>query len=62
MYDDYVMKGAKTAPAVSFPTVGFPQEMEKIPLRGREFMPRKVYVKVADYEKYGFTQGCHGCT
>ena len=42
-HHDYVTKGAKTAPAVSFPTGGSPQEMEKIQVRGREFAPRKVY-------------------
>ena len=61
-YHDYVMKGARTAPAISFPLGGNPQRLEEIPTRGREFVPRKVYVKIGDYEKFGFTQGCRGCT
>ena len=33
-----------------------------IPVRGREFVPRRLYIRPADYTQRGFTQGCRGCT
>jgi hypothetical protein len=59
-HDDYVMKGAKSSPGVSFPTID-PDNNGAIPVRGREFVPRRVYIKAKDYETHGFTDGCRGC-
>ena len=33
-----------------------------MPMRGREFVPRRIYTKPADYITHGYTQGCRGCT
>ena len=53
------MKGAKTKLHISAP-VGIAQA--EIPTRGREFVPRRLYIRPTDYERHGFTQGCRGCT
>ena len=47
--------------------VSFPQNSEirgpaEIPVRGKEFIPRRIYTRASDYLKHGFTQGCKGCT
>ena len=60
-YNEYVLKGAKTAPLIAFPRSGVPEDPAPIPMRGREFVPRRVYLRNADYEKHGHTQGCKGC-
>ena len=31
-------------------------------MRGREFVPRRIYIKPADFERHGFTEGCRGGT
>ena len=61
MYDDYVMKGAKTSVAAGAPRPGIPEGVAPTPTRGREFVPRRVYIKPADFEKHGHTEGCRGC-
>ena len=33
-----------------------------MPTRGREFVPRYIYIKPGDVEKNGYTEGCCGCT
>ena len=33
-----------------------------MPMRGREFAPRRIYIKSADFDRHGFTEGCRGCT
>ena len=55
MYDDYVMKGAKTSVAAGAPRPGIPDGVAPTPTRGREFVPRRVYIKPADFEKHGHT-------
>ena len=57
-YDEYILKGAKTRQHVSMPRN---IESQEIPTRGREFVPRRLYMMPKDYERYGFTQGCRGC-
>ena len=32
-----------------------------MPTRGREFVPRRIYIKPGDFEKNGYTDGCRGC-
>ena len=61
-YYDYVMKGAKSTVGVSFPGPGKTGETSDIPIRAREAVPRRVYVRSSDYDKHGFTMGCKGCT
>ena len=61
-YDEYIMKGALTnPPAVHHPARG-PAEPDAVPVRGREFVPRRLYTKASDYVRHGYTQGCRGCT
>ena len=31
-------------------------------MRWREFVPRRIYIKPADFDRHGFTEGCRGCT
>ena len=33
-----------------------------MPTRGREFVPRRIYIEPGDFEKNGCTEGCRGCT
>ena len=61
-YDDFVMKGAQTTPVVSFPQGGGPAVPEQVPLRGRDVVPRRPYMRESDFARHGFTQGCKGCT
>ena len=58
-YDEYIMKGAKTRLHISEP-VGMANE--EIPTRGRDFAPRRIYIKPSDYDRHGHTQGCRACT
>ena len=46
-YDEYIMKGAKTKLHISAP-VGIAQA--EIPPRGRDFVPRRLYIRPTDYE------------
>ena len=56
-YNDYVMKDARTTPVATRVAEG----PMVIPQWGREFVPRRIYTKPADYTKHGYTQGCRGC-
>ena len=58
-YDEYILKGARTKQHVSTPA-GLGQL--PIPTRGRDFVPRRLYVRPSDYTRHGYTQGCRGCT
>ena len=46
-YDEYILKGAKTRQHVSMPRN---IESQEIPTRGREFVPRRLYMMPKDYE------------
>ena len=59
-FEDYVLKGAKTSLRVSFPRTASAPTAQ--PTRGTGIVPRRLYLKPADFKKYGFTQGCPGCT
>ena len=61
-YDDYIMKGAKTSPAAGVPRQGAQEADTHVPLRGREFVPRRIYIKPNDSDRHGHTEGCKGCT
>ena len=54
------MKGAKTSLRVSFPRASSAPTAQLT--RGTDIVPRRLYLKPADFRKYGFTQGCPGCT
>ena len=60
-YNEYVLDGAKTTAIVRTPLEGGAIGPEKIPVRGREFVPRRVYTRPSDFNKHGFTEGCKGC-
>ena len=46
-YDDYVMTGAKTTAAAGVP-YPWPQAVPSdIPKRGRDFVPRRIYIQPA---------------
>ena len=49
-YDDYIMKGAKTSPAAGVPRAGAQEAGTHVPVRGREFVPRRIYIKPNDFE------------
>ena len=58
-YDECIMAGTKTKLHVTAP-VGI--EQSDIPTRGRDFFPRGLYMRPTDYARFGYTQGCRGCT
>ena len=60
-YDDFVLKGARSTVLVSFPRPVGGENVDSIPVRGRDFVPRRLYVMPNDYVKHGFSQGCPGC-
>ena len=60
-YDDYVMKGAKTAPAAGLSRPGAHGQIGPVPTHGSEFVPRRIYIKPGDLEMRGYTDGCRGC-
>ena len=60
-YDEYVLKGARTKPYSWNVRINVPEASAEVPVRGRDFVPRHIYTKVADYETHGFTEGCKGC-
>ena len=60
-YDQYILKGARTKPHSGNVRINVTEASAEVPVRGREFVPRRIYTKVADYEKHGFTEGCKGC-
>ena len=31
-------------------------------MKGRDFIPRRLYIRPTDYARFGYTQGCRGCT
>ena len=49
-YDDYMLKGANTFPAVSFPHMIWPEW--PVPMHGRDFISRRVYT----YESFGLRE------
>ena len=59
-YDEFVLKGAKSTANVSVPAP-VAAGGEDQTLRGRDFIPRRPYLRPADFHKFGFTQGCAGC-
>ena len=60
-YDGYILKGARTTPLEPVVRMAAPDPAREVPVRGRDFAPRRIYTKLADYENYGFTEGCKGC-
>ena len=54
------MKGAKTSTGVRF-VAPIADGADQVPMRGRDFVPRRVYMKPNDYATHGFTEGCKGC-
>ena len=54
-YGDNVMKGAKTSLAAGVPRVGTQDVQAHVPMRGREFDPRRIYIKPADFDRHGHT-------
>ena len=60
-YDEYVLKGARTTPIGNSVKSNLPAAVGEIPVRRREFVPRRLYIRNADYERHGFTEGCKGC-
>ena len=63
-YNAYVLEGAKTKGATATfaePRILPPPSGGLAPRAGNEWVRRRVYIKLADFKKYGFTQGCKGC-
>ena len=60
-YDVYVIKGAKTVLAAGVPRAPIPSGQSEVPMRGQEFVPRRIYIKPAVFERHGITEGCTGC-
>ena len=61
-YGGFVLKGARSTPMICFSHGGGQEAPGLIPVRGCEFVPRRVYTRASDYVKHGFTEGCRGCT
>ena len=63
-YADYVLSGAKSQGArVRYADLAVePPAREPAVRSGNEFVPRRIYLKPADFDKFGFTEGCPGCT
>ena len=53
--------GAKTSPPVVTHAIRGPADPEPVPVRGRGFVPRRMYTRAGDYEKHGYIEGCRGC-
>ena len=48
-YDEFILDGARTTPAVTFARSDAVEAAPPVPMRGREFVPRRLYTKAADY-------------
>ena len=57
-----MLKGDKTTVTVTFKGPKNLEAAGPVPVRGREFVPRRVDTKIDDVKKHGFTNGCEGCT
>ena len=55
------MKGAKTTVHVSFNKPPDVDVSGPAPTRGTDVIPRRMYLKPADFLKHGYTDGCPGC-
>ena len=53
--------GEEAMPAVEIPMEIESPEIERPASDDREFVPRRLYIKSRDIEKYGVTPGCKGC-
>ena len=60
-FEDFILKGAKTVVHVNVPKAGGGDRQSEIPTKSAEIIPRRLYVKPADFVRHGFTQGCPGC-
>ena len=61
-YEDFILKGAKTTVRIRMPKQDGGDARTAEPVRGSEVVPRRVYLMPRDLIKYGYTQGCPGCT
>ena len=61
-YEDFILKGAKTTIQIRMPKQDGGDSRAAEPVRGSELVPRRIYAMPRDVVKYGFTQGCPGCT
>ena len=59
-YDEYILKGARTKPHSGNVRFSVPEASAEVPVRGREFVPRRIYTKVADYENMDIQKGVEG--
>ena len=60
-FEEFVLKGAKSTVHVTVPKVAGDADPAAIPTRSSDVIPRRLYLKPADFDKHGFTQGCPGC-
>ena len=51
-YDDYVLKGARSSPIVTFPVPGVAEANAEVPTRGKDIVPRGMYLRPADFDKH----------
>ena len=51
-YDEYILKGARTKPHSGNVRINVPEASAEVPVRARDFLPRRIYAKVLDYEKH----------
>ena len=61
-HTDYMMKVATTYPVAGVPRVGTQEVQAHVLMRGSELVPRRIYIKPADFDRHGHTEGCKGCT
>ena len=60
-YNEYILKDARTSVAVARHPGLAAGPTDQVPTRGREFVPRRICTRPADFERPGYTQGCRGC-
>ena len=60
-YNEYILKDARTSVAVTRHPGPAGGPIDPVPTRGKEFVPRRIYTRPADFERHVYTQGCRGC-
>ena len=60
-FEDFILKGAKSVVHVNVPKTSGGDRQRDIPTKSAEIIPRRIYMKPADFVRHGFTQGCPGC-
>ena len=60
-YNEYILKDARTSVVATRHPGPAEGPIDPVPTRGREFVPRLIYTRPADFGRHEYTQGCRGC-